>query len=303
MLVPRPLALIVCSIAGLLGGLDQQIEDLWRKGRAAPDRRPRSKWMAANLLLIDSRGVGGVGDIDSDCDVGPHLEGRGPGAEQADLLLDSGDGGETSLQAAALVAAAQSFQRDVGARVGCPSSGRPAGRPLLASAPRDHDGVAYLHQLRRCVAVGGADVDVQPFQLHHLLALVGVEQMDRLAPDDAGDGAVLAPQLDPLADQDLRVPAADRGEPEESLLVDVGDEEPDLVDVADDREQRCRPADPGDRGSERVAAKARRTRPPRARLPPPGPRSLRAQRCAAVVEQFGCLLRGRQYVESNKHPR
>ena len=45
---------------------------------------------------------------------------------------------------------------------------------------------------------------------------------------------------DPLADQDLRVPAADRREPDEALLVDVGDREPDLVDVADDRDQRLR---------------------------------------------------------------
>ena len=103
------------------------------------------------------------------------------------------------------------------------------------------------------VAVGGADVDVEALQLDHLLALVGVEQVDRLAADDAGHEPVLAADLDPLADQDLRVPAADRREPEEALLVDVGDDEADLVDVADDREQRAVLADAGDRGAESVA--------------------------------------------------
>ncbi len=82
------------------------------------------------------------------------------------------------------------------------------------------------------------------FQLDHLLALVGFEQVDRFAADDAGDDPVAGADLDPLADQDLRVPAADRGEPEEALLVDVGDREADLVDVADDRQQRGRVADP-----------------------------------------------------------
>ena len=79
---------------------------------------------------------------------------------------------------------------------------------------------------------------MQSLQLDHLLALVGLEQVDRLAADDAEHRAVLAAHLDPLADQDLGIPAADRGEPEEALLVDVDDDQPDLVDVADHRQQR-----------------------------------------------------------------
>src|SRR5439155_581867 len=41
------------------------------------------------------------------------------------------------------------------------------------------------------------------------------------------------------ADEDLRVPAADAGEPEHAVVVDVRDDQPDLVDVADDRGQRA----------------------------------------------------------------
>ena len=117
---------------------------------------------------------------------------------------------------------------------------------------RDRDRVADADQRRGLVAVGGADVDVEALQLDDLLALVGVEQVDRLAADDTRYEPFAAADLDPLADQDLRVPAADRGEPEEALLVDVGDDEPDLVDVADDGEQRCLLADAGDRGAEAV---------------------------------------------------
>jgi len=42
---------------------------------------------------------------------------------------------------------------------------------------------------------------------------------------------------DALADQDDRIPPADAGEPEEAVVVDVVDDQPDLVDVADDRER------------------------------------------------------------------
>ncbi len=79
---------------GLLGGLDQQLEDLRREGRAAADHRAGAERVAADLLLVDAGGVGGVGDVDGDRQVGLHLEGRGAGAEEADLLLDGGDRGE-----------------------------------------------------------------------------------------------------------------------------------------------------------------------------------------------------------------
>src|SRR6185503_6400554 len=66
-----------------------------------------------------------------------------------------------------------------------------------------------------------------------------LEQVDRLLADDAGYGAVARGDLDPLADEDDRIPAADPAEPEEALVVDVVDDQPDLVDVPDDREQRA----------------------------------------------------------------
>ena len=80
--------------ARLLGGLDQQLEDLGREGRAAADHRAGAERVAADLLLVDPGGVGGVGDVDGDREVGPDLEGGGAGAEEADLLLHGGDRGE-----------------------------------------------------------------------------------------------------------------------------------------------------------------------------------------------------------------
>ena len=63
--------------------------------------------------------------------------------------------------------------------------------------------------------------------------------MDRLLADDARDRAVLRADRDALADEDLRVPAADADEAQEARVLDVGDDEADLVDVADDRQRRA----------------------------------------------------------------
>src|SRR5918993_891923 len=88
----------------------------------------------------------------------------------------------------------------------------------------------------RVVAVLGADVDVQALELGRLApVLLGLEQVDRLLADDAGHRAVARGDLDPLADEDHGIPAADAGEPEEAVVVDVVDDQADLVDVADDR--------------------------------------------------------------------
>ena len=55
--------------------------------------------------------------------------------------------------------------------------------------------------------------------------------MNRLAGDDADHGTGPCPDLNALSDQHLRIPAADRVKPQESLVVNVLDEQPDLVAV------------------------------------------------------------------------
>ena len=74
-------------------------------------------------------------------------------------------------------------------------------------------------------------------QLGDLFALLLPQQVDRLAPDDAGQRAAPGRELGALADEDLGVPTADADEAEKAAVVDMGDDQPDLVDVADDREE------------------------------------------------------------------
>src|SRR5436853_775946 len=207
-----------------LGGLDQELEDLRRESGAAADCRAGAERVAADLLLVDAGGVGGVGHIDGDRDVRPHVEGGGAGAEEADLLLHGGDGGKGTAGAFALGAAAQALEGDVGAEPVVHRAGDEAVADDRHRLGRDHHRVADPDQRLGLLAVGGADVDVHALQLDDLLALVGLEQVDRLAAGDAEDGTAFTADLDPLADEDLRIPAADRGKPEEALLIDVGDD-------------------------------------------------------------------------------
>jgi hypothetical protein len=69
------------------------------------------------------------------------------------------------------------------------------------------------------------------FQLGAFVSVVAAHQVGRLAPDDAGDVPAARQNQHPLADQDLGVPAADRAEGEGAVVVDVGDDQADLVDV------------------------------------------------------------------------
>src|SRR3954452_23959476 len=98
---------------------------------------------------------------------------------------------------------------------------------------RDHRDVADADDRPGLVSVLGPDVDVQVLELGLLLALLVLEQVDRLLAHDALKGAVTRDHLDPLADEDLRVPPADAPKPQVALVVDVADDEADLVDVAD----------------------------------------------------------------------
>ena len=241
--------------------------------------------MASELLLLHAGGVGGVGHVDGERQVRRDGEGARRAAVELDLLLDRCDRHHPAAELAALVAAPEGLERDVGAE---PVVHRPRDEPAAIDGPRvggDHNRIADADQLLFAIAIGGADIDVQAVELHRGLLLLLLEHVDRLAPDDPGDRAVPRLHPDPLTDEDLRVPAPDRSEVEEALLVDVGDEEPDLVDVAHGREERLGTllADLRDRGPDAVGASAARTTPPRARPQRPGPRSPMAMASKATA--------------------
>ena len=170
-----------------------------------------------------------------------------------------GDRGHIAGRAALLGDQPRRLQRDEGAEpVVHRARDHPAVEQLDRLAGDDRD-VAEPHLGARVVGVLGPDVDVQVLELRDLLAVVLLEQMDGLLAHDAGHPALARDELHALAHEDLRVPAADVREPQEAVVVDVHDRQADLVDVADDGEQRpvAGALDAGHRRAHHVAADLR----------------------------------------------
>ena len=131
-------------------------------------------------------------------------------AGERDLLLHDAAGDDVARRAAGLGDQARRLERDERAEPVVHRARHDAFAEQLDRLAGDHRDVADPHQRARLVAARRADVDVQLAQLRDLLAVVLAQQVDRLAPDDARAASpTCVDQLDALADEDLRVPAAD----------------------------------------------------------------------------------------------
>ena len=157
---------------------------------------------------------------------------------RAYLLLHRGHPRHRPAAAAGFVNAAGDLQCDVHAEAVVERARRQAAIRQLDRLGSDHDLVALGDHFAGVVAVTRADVHVQLLELGGLLALLGFEEVNRLAPDHAHDRALAGEHLDSLADQHLRIPAARADHVQEALVAHVADQQGDLVDVADDHEQR-----------------------------------------------------------------
>src|SRR5262249_39787345 len=109
----------------------------------------------------------------------------------------------------------------------------------LDRAGIDHRDVPDSHERARLVAVLRADVDVQVLELGCTLAVLFLEQMDRLSAYHSGHLAFARGDDDALRDQHERVPPSDLAEFQVAVVVDVGDVQSDLVDVSDDGNRRA----------------------------------------------------------------
>jgi hypothetical protein len=132
------------------------------------------------------------------------------------------------------------MERHIGAQAVVQRARREPAVGKLHRSCVDHSDVADPRALARLCAVAGADVDVQIADLGDLLSILIALQVDRLAADDAGHGSVVRVEQHALADQYLRIPTADFAKPQISLIVDVGHDQADLVDVTDHEQARRR---------------------------------------------------------------
>ena len=176
----------------------------------------------------------------------------GRGARHRDLLLHDGAGQHVAGRTAGGRDGARDLERDERAE---PVVHRPRDGAAVRELDRlggDHGDVAVAHRRPRLLAAARADVDVQLTHLGNLLALLLALEVDRLAADDPRQRALAGVHLDALADEDLRVPAADPGDAQEPLVVDVRDDQADLVDMPDDRQRRGPRDRPGDTRDDRA---------------------------------------------------
>ena len=212
--------------------------------------------VVALLALVDARRVGRVGHVDDDRHVG--LEENAVVIAPPKVISSCATAHATTSPGAPPASATSRAASSATKQPSRLSIARDAKRPgaQLDRLAGDDRPVADAHPRARLVAVLGADVDVQLLELGRLLALLGLEQVDRLLAHHAEDHPVAGVQRDALADEVHRVPAADAAEPQEALVVDVRDDQADLVDVADHGQTRAvaRAGDAGDRRAEQVAA-------------------------------------------------
>ena len=132
--VLRPLAVIEYSIPSASAVSTSSSKTFGERVEPRPIAGPEPSGWTPTLLLVDAGGVGRVGDVDGDRDVGAQLEGRGAGAEQADLLLHGGDARHRAARAGALGAAAGRSRARRRRRAGCPSTSRRGASRRPASA-------------------------------------------------------------------------------------------------------------------------------------------------------------------------
>jgi hypothetical protein len=177
--------------------------------------------------------VGGVRDVDGD----RHGRTQAPGSDQgtaaveADLLLRRGDSGH-GRQARAVRITTERLEDDERADPVIDGARSHAIPRQLDDPGIDHPRIA---DTKPCLGIGtsrDADIDPQILELHRLFAVLALDEVDRLATNHAEHVAFASRETDTLTDQDLRIPAADRADPHETLVVDPGDDDPDLVDVS-----------------------------------------------------------------------
>jgi hypothetical protein len=221
---------------------------------------------ACSPSSFGARRVARRGDVEDDGDVRLEREDRSAGSVAADLLLRRGDGDDVARRVGG---AARSLERDVGAEpVVERARDDPAVRQLDGLCAQ-HRRVAGTHEAPRVLAVAGADVDVEIPDVGRL----ALGPTRRGVPSPRDHALHTAEELDSLADEGLRPEAADATDGDEAALVDVGRDQADLVDVADEGAGRAGASarDPGEARAERVAPHlGERCR----RVPPDGGRPL-----------------------------
>src|SRR6266545_865472 len=238
-----------------LGRLVQELEDPRVHGRAAHERGAASEPAIAIVLRVSAAHVRRVRDIDRDRDCRlEHEGGRTRAREVADLLLYDRQACDVAGRSAFLGDAARDLERDVRTE---PVVEGTRGDPVVAEVDRhagDDGGVTDTDDRPRLLAVLRADVEIQIGDLERLAILTPLSLLLARA-DHSRNRPLLRQHVETLPEQHVRVEPPELANRDQAVVACVRDDEGDLVDVADDRDQRpfTGSGHPDPRGAEHVA--------------------------------------------------
>ena len=233
------LSLDLVGDAGFFGGLDHVVEDDRVDVRAAADDRAAREAEATELAVIGVGVVGRMADVDGDADVGVDGLGGDLRAAHADFLLRGRDGGHGGGEGLLLGQAPEGLHADVSAGLVVERAGHADAAAQHLRAVGVHGGVADPHDRQGVGPVVHADIDPHVMTLRDALAVLGREQVHGTLAGDAEHRTLAGQDVQAAAGGDDLVVAAEELEVQVALVVDVGDDESDLVDVAGEHQGRA----------------------------------------------------------------
>jgi hypothetical protein len=102
----------------------------------------------------------------------------------------------------------------------------------------DHSRVADGESRFHFRAIRRADVDPEIRHLGRVLTIAVLHQVDRLLTDDTDDVTIATEKTNALADENLWIPTTNGRDVNETVVVDVLNDQPDLIEVAVEHDGR-----------------------------------------------------------------
>ncbi len=214
-----------------IGDLFEQGDDLGVIASAVGERGTLTHLDVAVLCFADGGVVGGMGDIDDECDVGFERISDLARPEQADLLHDIGDGADLGLEAFGFTEQAERFSDGEGANsvVEGPGHGEVVAEQFELII--EGDGVPDADELHGFAAGGDSDIDEDLVDLGEFRFTVHFSEVGGDIPDDPSDGAIFGVDVDPLSLGDTGIDTAETAHVDEAIVGDVVDGHGDFVGV------------------------------------------------------------------------
>ncbi len=224
-----------------LGDVDDALDDVGMIAGAVGDGGAVAENDIAVFAMVDAGGIGGVGDVEADGDVGLEAVGGHFGAETTDFFLN---GVENEDVGGRLFAGGADGFEGLGDDVAAYAVVE--GAPDKAVFAEGLGGVCVDGGVADAEAkfgdffgIGSTDVDVKLVNLGSFFVVFVVADVDGGVADDAENGAVVSEDLKAPTTSGGGVGAADAVEVEEAFFGDVFDHVANLIGMSFEHDRGC----------------------------------------------------------------